>query len=38
MARKAGGLGVWTFAIAVIFAVIVLSYGVGYLIGRLLLG
>ena len=37
MARKAGGLGVVAFAIAIILAVVLLSYAAGYLIGRILL-
>jgi hypothetical protein len=37
MARKAGGLGVVAFAVAIILAVVLLSYAAGYLIGRILL-
>ena len=37
MARKAGGLGVVAFALAIILTVVLLSYAVGYLIGRILL-
>ncbi|MDX6375736.1 MAG: hypothetical protein QOE98_39 [Gaiellaceae bacterium] len=37
MARKPGGLGVVAFALAIILTVVLLSYAVGYLIGRILL-
>ena len=37
MARKAGGLGVVAFALAIILTVVLLSYAVGYLVGRILL-
>jgi hypothetical protein len=37
MARKAGGLGVVAFAVAIILTVVLVSYAAGYLIGRILL-
>jgi hypothetical protein len=37
MARKAGGLGVVAFAVAIIVTVVLVSYAAGYLIGRILL-
>ena len=37
MARKAGGLGVVAFAVAIILTVVLVFDVVGYLIGRILL-
>ena len=38
MAHKAGGIGVVLFAVAIILAVILVSYAVGYVLGQLVLG
>ena len=37
MARKAGGLGVVAFAVAIILTVVLVFHAAGYLIGRILL-